>query len=198
MNWAKCCDDKRTLSKQHRPLWVGHLLNNLGEVARQRGDYVAAIPFYQEALVIAEQIGNREGEAVYRCNLGAARLRLGEYQAAESELRNSIAVSSTGYWVSEAYCFLAEACLRQARIDQALEAARHSLNVGRETGSREAIGMEAEQALTLREWGRHAMQTRDRSRGQQLMQSARHIFVRLGMNLEVTRLEELMRYEGLI
>ncbi len=122
-------------------VWIGHILNNLGEVARQRGDFPAALPYYQEALVVAERIGNLEGEAVYRCNLGGTLLRLGHYEAAEAELRKALAVAETGYWVSEAHSFLAEALLRQGRADEALRSGLQALESGRQSNAREPLGI---------------------------------------------------------
>ena len=122
-------------------VWIGHILNNFGEIARQRGDYAEALRWYEEALRIAERIGNREGEAIYHCNLGGAQMRLGAYELAVRELRQTLALSSTGYWISEAHSFLSEALLRQGRLDEAMEAACQALNVGEETNSKEAVGI---------------------------------------------------------
>ncbi len=122
-------------------VWIGHILNNLGEVARHRGNYHEALPYYQEALTVAERIGNLEGEAVYRCNLGGALTRLDHHEAAVVELRKALAVSEIGYWVSEAYSFLAEALLRQGRADEALQAGLAALESGRQTYGREALGI---------------------------------------------------------
>jgi DNA-binding SARP family transcriptional activator len=122
-------------------VWIGHLLNNLGEVARQRGDFPAALPYYQEALAVAERIGNLEGEAVYRCNLGGTLVRLGHYEAAAADLRKALAVSETGYWVSEAHSFLAEALLRQGLADEALHSGLQALESGRQTNAGEPLGI---------------------------------------------------------
>ena len=122
-------------------VWIGHILNNLGEVARHRGNYQEALPYYEEALKVAERIGNLEGEAVYRCNLGGALIRLDRQEAAVVELRKALAVSQTGYWVSEAYSFLGEALLRQRRADEALHAGLAALESGRQTHAREALGI---------------------------------------------------------
>ncbi|HSN74087.1 MAG TPA: tetratricopeptide repeat protein, partial [Anaerolineae bacterium] len=122
-------------------VWIGHLLNNLGEVARQRGDFPAALPYYQEALAVAERIGNLEGEAVYRCNLGGTLVRLGHYEAAAAELRKALAISATGYWLSEAHSFLAEALLRQGLADDALHSGLQALELGRQTNAGEPLGI---------------------------------------------------------
>jgi tetratricopeptide (TPR) repeat protein len=122
-------------------VWIGHILNNLGEIARQRGEYAEAVRWYEGALRTAEQIGNREGEAVYRCNLGAARVRQGEYEAAVEALRQSLAICSSGYWTSEAQSYLAEALLRQGKIEEAEQAAHRALKSGEENNAKEAVGI---------------------------------------------------------
>ena len=43
-----------------------------------------------EALAVAHEIGDRSREMVYLSNLGAVRVGLGEYTAAEADLRQAI------------------------------------------------------------------------------------------------------------
>ena len=121
---------------------VGYMLNNLGESARMRGDYQKAIRYYQDALSIAREIGDRDGEITYLSNLGAARVGLGQYKAAENDLRMVIqALEATGWGgLAETYCYLAEACLRQNNLDDALAAAEKALALGRERERMEHVG----------------------------------------------------------
>jgi serine/threonine protein kinase/class 3 adenylate cyclase/tetratricopeptide (TPR) repeat protein len=111
---------------------VGNLLNSLGETARLRGDYAAALVRYQEALTIAREIGNHVGEILYLSNLGGARVGLGDYEAAEADLRQSIELATAAGYVglSENYRFLAEALLGQGRVEEAREAALRALGLG--------------------------------------------------------------------
>jgi DNA-binding SARP family transcriptional activator/predicted ATPase len=122
-------------------VWIGHILNNLGEIARQRGNYAEALQWYAQALHTAEKIGNREGEAIYHCNLGGAQVKLGAYQIAIEELRQALVLSSAGYWISEAHSFLAEAMLHLGKVEEAATAASHALNLGEEADSKEAVGI---------------------------------------------------------
>lgn len=229
---------------------VMNLLNNLGVVAYARGDYQSAFERYQEALSIAREIGERDGEIVFLSNLGEVRLRLGEYQAAEADLRQVIemagAANSEG--LSDTYQILAEACLGQGKIEEALTAARQALTLGREAGVQAFIGgawrtlgvvvahpdfrarladfklhevfphlkpdiehlqseatvcfveslrickemgMEGEQARTLREWARYELAQGDPVRGAAMWQEARDLFARLGVELEVERMASL-------
>jgi class 3 adenylate cyclase/tetratricopeptide (TPR) repeat protein len=120
---------------------VGNLLNSLGETARLRGDYAAALGRYQEALTIAREIGNHVGEILYLSNLGGARVGLGEYEAAEADLRQSIELATeVGYvGLSENYRFLAEALLGEGRLEEARDAALRALDLGSEIENQEHI-----------------------------------------------------------
>jgi serine/threonine protein kinase/class 3 adenylate cyclase/tetratricopeptide (TPR) repeat protein len=129
---------------------VGNLLNSLGETARLRGDYSAALARYQEALTIAREIGNHVGVILYLSNLGGARLGLADYEAAESDLRQSIELATEAGYVglSENYRFLAEALLGRGRLEEARDAALHALDLGSEIENQEHIA-EAWRALGL-------------------------------------------------
>jgi tetratricopeptide (TPR) repeat protein len=79
---------------------------------------------------------------LYLGNLGAARAGLGDYAAAEADLRQSIALAeSVGYYgISENYRFLAEALLGQDNLAESLEAAELALELGRRTENQEHLG----------------------------------------------------------
>lgn len=122
---------------------IGAMLNHLGEHARLRGDYRAAAALYQEALRTAYETGNRNAEMVFLSNLGGARVGKGEYRVAEYELRRIIRwaeIAGQGGWLSGTYCFLAEACLGQHKMEEALVVARRALALGREVGAPLLIG----------------------------------------------------------
>jgi tetratricopeptide (TPR) repeat protein len=128
----------RELGDRH---YVGNLLNSLGETARLSGDYRKASERYGEALQIAREIGNRNGEILYLANLGGARVGLGEFAEAEAELRQTIGLATAaGYvGVSENYRFLAEALLGQGRFEEAREAALRALELGHEMENQEHV-----------------------------------------------------------
>lgn len=116
-------------------------MNNLGEIARLRGDYRSAAKLYQDVLTVAQEIGDREGETMYLSNLGGARVGLREYRAAESDLRRVTRMDEAADWfgLAETYCFLAEACLGQGKVEEALAAARQALALGQETELQEVV-----------------------------------------------------------
>jgi predicted ATPase/class 3 adenylate cyclase len=121
---------------------VGAMLNNLGEIARLQGDYRSAAKLYQDVLATAQEIGDREGEMMYLTNLGGARVGLREYGAAEIDLRQVTRMDEAAGWfgLAETYRFLAEACLGQRKIEEALTAARQALALGQETELQEVVG----------------------------------------------------------
>ena len=212
---------------------VAAMLNNLGEHARLRGDYQAAAPLYLESLKIAHETGNRDGELVFLSNLGGARIGLGEFRTAEDELRQTIVLAGTAVqagFLSETYRFLAEACLGQEKVAEALTAAQQALALGQEAKAQDLIGgawcalgmaaaqlahpiatgdktynatdcfaeslrvftemgAQGERARTLREWAGYEIEQGDSERGAALWQEAREIFDRLGMELELHRMD---------
>ncbi len=111
--------------------------SNLGESARLRGDFTRAFTFYEKALAIARLIGNRESEIIYRSNLNGARLGLGQFKEAETDLREliTLATSQTSSVLAEAFAFLAEACLGQGNFPEAIQAAKRSLDLARQSGN---------------------------------------------------------------
>ena len=122
---------------------IGTMLSHLGDHARLRGDYSAAAALYQEALKIAYETGNRNGEMAFLSNLGGARVGLGAYRVAEYDLQRTIRwaeIAGQGGWLSDTYRFLAEACLGQGKVAEALAAAQRALVLGREVGAPPLIG----------------------------------------------------------
>lgn len=116
-------------------------LNNLGVIAAQRGDYRTAVERYEEALTMIREIRHRGEEMALLSNLGGARVGLGEYAAAEAELRQVIEMAATSQLaeMSETYRYLAEACLGQHNVEDALDAAQQALQLGKEAKSAEYL-----------------------------------------------------------
>jgi tetratricopeptide (TPR) repeat protein len=117
------------------------LMNNLGVLAFALGNYQGAFQRYHEALAAAREVGDRDAELVYRCNLGGTRAAMGDYSGAEADLRAIIRdTGDTGLTeLSEAHCFLAEACLGQRKLAEALDEGRKALALGRGVESQEYI-----------------------------------------------------------
>lgn len=121
---------------------IGAILHNQGENARLRGDYATAASLFQEALLISQELGHRDREMMRLGNLAGARIGLGEYWAAEADLRQVIRIAESGSWanLSKLYCFLAHACLGQGKVVEAATAAQQALALGQKKESQEYIG----------------------------------------------------------
>ena len=117
--------------------------SNLGESARLKGDFAAAVGFYNKALAIARQIGSRESEIIYLSNLCGARLGLEQFSEAEADLRRLIPLASShvSSVLSEAFSFLAEACLGQGRLAEGLQAAQRALTLASDSGNELDLGI---------------------------------------------------------
>jgi Predicted ATPase len=181
-------------------LYVALTLNSMGEAARLHGDYQKAIPLYSEALAIAREIGERFGQMMHLSNLGGARLGLGDYVAAERDLREVIEmVGKTEYGgLSETYRFLAEACLYQGKVIEALEAARAALREGIATETQEFIGAawRVLGQVTARFPALAAIEDAQTRDAEGCFKESLRIFTEFGMEAERARtLREWARYE---
>ena len=135
---------KRTDEREN---WnYGSALINLGNAYNSLGEYQQAIDFHQQFLAIAQQIGDRHGEAISLNNLGNAYNSLGEYQQAIDFLQQSLAIAQQigdrhGEAISlvnlgRAYYFLGE-------YQQAIDFYQQSLAIAQQIGDRngEAISL---------------------------------------------------------
>jgi tetratricopeptide (TPR) repeat protein len=114
-----------------------------------RGDPVAAIHYYTEAIAVARDIGNLESEFLYRSNRGGAHALMEapeESREAERELRKVIEQAgahapkaSSPHYFAETYRFLAEALIHQGRLAEALDAVQTSLRLGLATENQEHL-----------------------------------------------------------
>jgi len=152
--WQNALEVFQANGDRHRTM---QLLNNLGVLAVGRGDDAAALRRYEEALRIAREVGHREGETMYLGNLAEVKVKLGEYEAAEADLRQVIRTTEGAglAGVSDSYRCLAEACLGQGKLDEALTAGLRALTVARESDEEEYI-MAAWRVLGQTAWRRSA------------------------------------------
>jgi hypothetical protein len=88
-------------------------------------------------LDITREIGSRDSERIYLCNLSAARIGLGQYASAEADLREVVAQAAPAgaYNLPEALSLLSEACMEQGKWADALASGMHSLELARASGN---------------------------------------------------------------
>jgi CHAT domain-containing protein len=116
----------------------GNSLNNLGNAYYLLSDYKQAIQYHQQSLKIDKALGDKQGEGISLNNLGVALLYSGNPKAAETNLRNAIAVwesmraslgDNDAFKVSifetqaSSYRLLQQALIAQNQPTQALEIA---------------------------------------------------------------------------
>lgn len=117
------------------------MLNNQGVGAFVRGDYQAALRRYEEALRVAREIGSHERVTVFLSNLGGARAALGQFQAAEADLRQVLERVGTAktHYLPLTHVFLAEALLGQGRLQEACESAQTGLRLAQESAQPDVV-----------------------------------------------------------
>lgn len=117
------------------------LANNLAVIAESRGDFESAADGYNDALRIAREIDNRDGEMVYLGNLGGAKLLQGDTVGAEQDLRAVLEMAGPqGIDVlPDILSHLAEAVLDQGQIDEAFQFATQALDTAANAESRDDL-----------------------------------------------------------
>ncbi|HEX6183590.1 MAG TPA: protein kinase [Pyrinomonadaceae bacterium] len=120
---------------------LGFMLNNLGVIAHLGADYQEAVRRYTEALEIFREIGERTWELPTLGNLAGAQIGLGDYAAAESNLRQAIALAGPAghFALSMIYCYLAESFWGQGKNEEALPTALTALELGQKTENQDYI-----------------------------------------------------------
>ncbi len=67
------------------------LLDNIGGVHRDRGDLDQALTYFEQALRIRQEIGDRRGEAVTQFDIGISHRKRGDLAAAVISLERAVA-----------------------------------------------------------------------------------------------------------
>ena len=73
----------------------GIILNNIGSVYLNQGQYAQALEYYQQALSIAQEIGDSVREGATLGNIGLVRFESGQLQPAEVALSDALLVLDT-------------------------------------------------------------------------------------------------------
>ncbi|HEX8560234.1 MAG TPA: protein kinase, partial [Pyrinomonadaceae bacterium] len=120
---------------------LGFMLNNLGVIAHLGADYAEAVRRYTGALEIFREIGERTWELPTLGNLAGAQVGLGDYAAAESNLRRAIALAGPAghFALSMIHCYLAESFWGQGKDEEALTTALTALELGQKTENQDYI-----------------------------------------------------------
>ena len=86
------------------------------------GEYERAISHYEQAIVIARQIGDRRNEGIHLGNLGDALSKIGKWEDAEQHLSSAAAICKETFPpAAGAFCgFLAWLCAQRQQTEKAL------------------------------------------------------------------------------
>jgi tetratricopeptide (TPR) repeat protein len=101
---------------------TAEILNTLGSYRFYAGDWPGAMAEFQQALVLAEQIGSEKAIAVSELNLGTAAIDLGHDEEAEKHLKQGLQLAQkTNQSIDVCICLLnlAELKLRQSQWEKA-------------------------------------------------------------------------------
>lgn len=131
-------------------------LNDLADVERYSGDFVAAEAHYGEALRVASAVGDAEGVAIYTGNLAGMTLDRKDWPAAETLAREALLLSEAVHrqqLIASNNRRLARAIVRQGKAAEAVPHARRAVKIYAHLGSpdlaaAQATLAECEAALT--------------------------------------------------
>ncbi|WP_345947567.1 tetratricopeptide repeat protein [Mucilaginibacter sp. PAMB04274] len=110
--------------QQHDDKSIANMLNQLGMIDDNKGDFETSRPKYLEALAIHRKTQNAVGEAAVIVRLGVVELRKGNYDKAIGYFLQSLKVSERSHNTAgrmEAYLTLAEGYMGQRKFDIALK-----------------------------------------------------------------------------
>ncbi|MEM9162979.1 MAG: tetratricopeptide repeat protein, partial [Cyanobacteria bacterium P01_F01_bin.4] len=121
----------------------GRTLNNLGGVYYTLGDLAQAQTFYQQALTLAQEIGNRASEGRILTNLGLIDRQAGHYDQAEQHYQAALEIlTAIGDQASVSSTLNSLGVVYEAlgQTDQALDSYQQGLAIAEEIGDQRQIG----------------------------------------------------------
>ena len=119
------------------------LLGTVGSSHLRLAEVAQAIEYFEQALVIAREIGDRRAEGAVLGSLGLANARLGEYEKAVGFYEKQLVISretSDRHFEGNAFGNLGTAYLRLGNIPKAIEHFEQALVIHSEVGNRRGEG----------------------------------------------------------
>ncbi len=121
----------------------GYLLGSLGVLYYQISSYKKAIQFYEKALAIDKEIGDRRNEGIELGNLGLAYSHLGQVEKAIQFYEKALAIAQEigdrggeGAWLGN----LGNAYSDLGQVEKAIQYYEKALAIAQETGDRRGEG----------------------------------------------------------
>ncbi|MBW2637871.1 MAG: tetratricopeptide repeat protein, partial [Deltaproteobacteria bacterium] len=119
------------------------VLGNLGNAYGDIGQVEKAIEYYEQALVISKEIGDRQGEGNHLGNLGNAYINLGQVEKAIEYYEQALVISKEigdrqgeGIWLGN----LGNAYRNLGQVEKAIEYHEQALVISKEIGDRRGEG----------------------------------------------------------
>ncbi|MFH1319272.1 MAG: tetratricopeptide repeat protein [Bacteroidota bacterium] len=135
-----------TFSPGEEPFWVvkgkAVLLNNLGLIYWNKGDYAKALEYYTRSMKIDEEIGDRNGEAICHLNMGIIHDDQGNYDKALENYFMALRIfedipNKKGIAVSRNNIGLIY--MNRKNYDKALDNFRYSLVIRKDIGDKNGM-----------------------------------------------------------
>ena len=156
---------------------IASSLIRLGQVAKARRDYAAALSLLEESLVISKEVDDKRSIADAHLFLARTAINQGEYDRACSLLEDGLALSremGDKWSIAMALFHLARAVYALDDLARAHELLEESLAIHRELSSKEGI------AYALRLTGQLAFQRSDDTTARPLLEESVAIFREVG------------------
>jgi tetratricopeptide (TPR) repeat protein len=131
--------EKPSIEEDLSPSSKAFDLHKRGSSSYNQGQYEEALNYYQQALVITREVGDRTGEGTTLNNIGAAYQARGQYDQALQNYQQALVIHrEVGNRVMEGTILNNIGLVYQARgqYDQALENCQQALVIAREVGDR--------------------------------------------------------------
>ncbi|MBA3530505.1 MAG: tetratricopeptide repeat protein [Ardenticatenales bacterium] len=166
----------------------GLLMDNLGEAHVGLGEYEVGAEKLRRAIEMAEVAGRGEFASIAYSYLAKAYLGQGKIEEALTTAKHALALGQK----SGAQAHIAAAWRALGMIGAQQEAPESPPADCFAEAQRLyiATGAEVEHARTLREWARYELTTGSSGQGLTLWQEARDLFMHLGLDIELKRMEQ--------
>jgi len=134
---------ERLQGKLNDPKFKSLSAGNLGSTYYSLGDYQKAIEYYEQALVISREIGDRHADGIRRGNLGNVYMDLGQVEKAIEYYEQALVISrEIGNRRGEGNRLgnLGNAYRDKGQVEKAIEYHEQALVISREIGDRRGEG----------------------------------------------------------
>ena len=192
--WDECLAELNASMELHERIgdqWhIGVIHNNIGELQRSRGNYIAAIAAYQQAVATSTAVGYASGVANALTGLGMARVEAGQLEQGRADLLEAearFAALGRSTHLPDIHRSLASAELAAGNLEAAAQAADRSLEV-RSRGKRTPQGGDDPARP-----GQIALARGQLSEARRLLEASRRTLADVGEAAELARTEALLR-----